>query len=295
MHDREAWTTPISVELAVTSGALQLAHPASSLVNVSRSPAVASPWWGGSTGSTRCFPRSRTRREHCTGTATLAVTARDELGQTDSASVEIATTPVNDAPYFAEPWDELAALQMEEDGAPVDLPACDARDVDGGDDLALCVRLQPPTAGTLLDEAGAEVVLDEFEELPRAGAAKRLRFAPTEHFAGTVSIVCEVRDAAESATVSELQLVVKPVPDAPYVEASRSLAYAYDEASVAFDVAAVDDDGSERLEVVMRNLRANDTLHDGYGNSLPVTATANGYITRFDPTVHSTSDCAPAR
>jgi uncharacterized protein (TIGR03382 family) len=165
------------------------------------------------------------------GPATFSYTVADGNGGTDTASVTVVVTPVNDAPNA----NDDTFMVAEDSGATVlNVLANDTIVPDVGESLTVAAVTQPATGG--LVTLGGGVV----------------RFVPAAHFSGTVTFSYTLRDSNGGTDTATVTVTVTEVNDAPVANNDR---YTVDEDSAAMQLTVLDNDSTapetgETLSVV---------------------------------------------
>ena len=142
------------------------------------------------------------------GTHTVSYTVDDGTGLTDTATVTVTVTPVNDAPAFTAGADVTVA----EDAGPTTV-------------AGWATAMSPGPA----DEAGQAVAFtatpadpDLFEVVPAIDAAGELTFTPDENAWGTTTVAVQLSDdggtadsGVDTSPAQVFTITITPVGDAP--------------------------------------------------------------------------------
>ena len=162
---------------------------------------------------------------------TITYTVTDGFGLTDTSTLDITVTPVNDPPVAT----PSTSSGDEDTNIPVDLTGTD---VDGTVDFVTVTTLPPATQGVLYMPNGTTPVVAG-TPIPVADAAN-LVFVPATNFNGTVTIPFTVTDddGTTSAPANEV-ITVNPVNDPP-VDSDETNTVAEDGTLVVADGSADD-------------------------------------------------------
>ncbi|MDV7213490.1 beta strand repeat-containing protein, partial [Azotobacter beijerinckii] len=175
---------------------------------------------------------SFTPTAHWNGTTSFTYTLSDGNGGTDTATVSVTVTPVNDAPDAVNDSFTVA----EDSGATVlNLLANDSFAPDTGETLTVTAVTQPAVGGSVTLVGGV------------------VSFTPTANWNGTTSFTYTLSDGNGGTDTATVSVTVTPVNDAP------------DAVNDSFTVA--EDSGATVL-----NLLANDSFAPDTGETLTVTA-----------------------
>jgi hypothetical protein len=193
--------------------------------------AVTQPTWGG-TVALAGGAVSFTPAPNFNGTTTFTYTVTDSSGGTDTATVMVAVTPVNDPPAAG---DDSVTVAEDSGATVVDVRANDSSAPDTGETLAVAAVIQPASGGSVNLSGGA------------------VRFTPAANFNGTTTffyILTDFNGGTDSASVT---VTVTPVNDPP---------------TVVNDAVTVAENSSNNVVDVL----ANDSTAPDTGETLTVTA-----------------------
>lgn len=198
------------------------------------------------------------------GTETFTYTMRDSAGATDTATVSVTVTAVNDPPVAVDDSGVGFAVAEDSTNNSLDVLANDT-DVDAGDTKEITAVGATSNGGTATFVAGVN---------------NTISYTPAADFVGTETFTYTMRDAAGLTDTATVSVTVTQVNDPPV---------AVNDSGVGFTVA--EDSGTTALDAL-----ANDTDID-VGDTKEITAvgaTNNGGTATFVAGVNNTISYTPA-
>jgi hypothetical protein len=140
------------------------------------------------------------------GTDSFEVQVSDGHGGTDSITVNVIITPVNDAPLITE--GTAVTVTMSEDGSPTPFNlTLNATDVDITDTLTWSIS-SPASHGTASASG--------------TGTSKTIIYTPTVDYNGSDSFVVQVSDGHGGIDSITVNVIITPVNDAPVITEGTS-------------------------------------------------------------------------
>jgi parallel beta-helix repeat protein len=140
------------------------------------------------------------------GSDSFTYTVSDGRGLTDSATVAVTVTPVNDAPTA----DDVRASLDEDTARTITLAAADP----DADPLAFRIT-SLPVHGGLHDGPDASGYRITGVDLPYTLAADTVTFVPHDNYSGEDSFHFRARDGSASSGVGTVSITVNPMNDPP--------------------------------------------------------------------------------
>ncbi|MFO0921389.1 MAG: Ig-like domain-containing protein [Pirellulales bacterium] len=128
-------------------------------------------------------------------------------------------------------------------------------------DTPLTVSVVQPTFGTVVYNNGGT---------PLQISDDRFQFTPRAHFSGTTSFQYTVVDANGESSTATASITIEPIADAPIVSAQKATGSEGVPIPLKVDAKLVDTDGSETLQVSMRQVPSIAFFVDGKGNEVGV-------------------------
>ena len=203
------------------------------------------------------------------GPASFTYTVSDGAGGTDTATVSITVTPVNDPPVAV---DDTGITTPEDTAAVIPTATLTGNDtdIDGG----------PLTVTAVSDPIGGTVVLN---------GNNTITFTPTANTSGPASFTYTVSDGALATDTATVSITVTPVNDAP-TAADFAGTVAEDSTNIPVDLTTLTDDiDGDALTYTITTPLANGTLTPT-GTPGHYTYTPNANFTGPDSFTYTVSD-----
>ena len=203
------------------------------------------------------------------GPASFTYTVSDGAGGTDTATVSITVTPVNDPPVAV---DDTGITTPEDTAAVIPTATLTGNDtdIDGG----------PLTVTAVSDPIGGTVVLT---------GNNTITFTPTANISGPASFTYTVSDGALATDTATVSITVTPVNDAPTAQDFAGTV-AEDSTNIPVDLTTLTDDiDGDALTYTITTPLANGTLTPT-GTPGIYTYTPNANFTGPDSFTYTVSD-----